>query len=86
VTALRVWSPAEVRVLAAREVTVSVERAAETIGMARSTAYASIRQGTFPFTVIQVSAKNWIVTTASILQVLGLDPPEGEEGWLRAVP
>jgi predicted DNA-binding transcriptional regulator AlpA len=81
-------SPAQVRELAAREVAVSVEVAAATIDMPRSTAYAAIKQSTFPFTVIKVSARQWLVPTASILEVLRLTPTAGasEEVGLRAVP
>ena len=79
-------SPREVLDLAAREVTVSVEVAAQVLGIPRSTAYALIRRGEFPVPVIKVSARRWIVPTAYLLEVLGLDAARSREGRLRAVP
>jgi predicted DNA-binding transcriptional regulator AlpA len=79
-------SPREVRALAAREVTVSVEVAAQVLGIPRSTAYALIRRDEFPVRVIKVHARRWIIPTAALLEVLGLDAQAPGEGRLQAVP
>jgi predicted DNA-binding transcriptional regulator AlpA len=71
--ARRTWSPAEVLELARQEVAVSVEIAASVIGIPRSTAYAAIKAGAFPAPVIQVSARRWVVPTAHLVKLLGLD-------------
>jgi hypothetical protein len=77
-------SPAELRRLAAERTHVSVAEAAEILGVPRSTAYASIKAGTFPVEPVPVTEHRWIIPTAHLLRVLGLDPPE--ERRLRAVP
>jgi len=69
----RTWSPAEVQELARQEVAVSVEIAASVIGIPRSTAYAAIKAGAFPVPVIQVNARRWVVPTAHLVKLLGLD-------------
>jgi hypothetical protein len=81
-------SPRELRELAAREVAVSVEVAAEVLGIPRSTAYALAARGEFPVPVVKVNARRWIVPTAHLLSALGLDTaaPPREGMGLRAVP
>lgn len=69
----RTWSPAEVLELARQEVAVSVEVAAQVLGLPRSTAYAAIKAGAFPVPVIQVTARRWVVPTAHLISLLGLD-------------
>jgi hypothetical protein len=69
----RTWSPAEVLELARQEVAVSVDIAAGVIGIPRSTAYAAIRAGSFPAPVIQISARKWVVPTAHLVELLGLN-------------
>jgi hypothetical protein len=79
-------SPAEVRELAARKVAVSVEVAAEVLGIPRSTAYAAARRGDLPVPVIKITRRHWIVPTQALLDVLGLDAGAGREARLRVVP
>jgi Helix-turn-helix domain len=86
VIALRVWSPREVRELAARQVAVSVEVAGEVLGIPRSTAYALAARGEFPVQVTKVHRRYWFVPTAALLEVLGLDAQPPGEGRPRAVP
>ena len=57
---------AEVRKLPA---TVDVETAAAALGVSRSTAYESIRLGTFPVRVIAVSRRK-VVITATLVALL----------------
>jgi hypothetical protein len=51
----------------------TVEVAAEVLGISRGAAYDAIRRGTFPVPVIKVSRRRWVVPTAHLLHVLGLD-------------
>lgn len=58
--------------------TTSVEVAAEVLGMSRAAAYDAISRGTFPVSVIKLSRRRWVVPTAYLLQVLGVeDTPAG---------
>lgn len=68
-----VWAPDEVREHCAKNVTTSVEVAGEMLGMSRSAAYAAIQRDSFPVPVIKVSQRRWVVPTAGLLRVLGLD-------------
>ena len=43
------------------------------LGLPRSTAYAAIKAGAFPVPVIQVTARRWVVPTAHLISLLGLD-------------
>ena len=85
-SALRVWSPAEVRELAAREAAVSVEVAGEVLGIPRSTAYAAAKRDEFPVRVVKVTRRYWLVPTQALLELLKLDAEPPGEGRLRAVP
>lgn len=49
--------------------TVKVEKSATAIGVSRSTAYESIRQGTYPLKVITVGRRK-VVITASLIALL----------------
>lgn len=55
--------------------TVGVGRAADALGVGRSTAYSAIRAGKFPARTVQVGDRV-MVLTASLLEVLGV-PADG---------
>jgi hypothetical protein len=78
-------SPAELRDLAARRLWITVPEAAEILDMKRSTAYASIKRGTFPVSVVQVTPHQWRVSTQALLELAGLES-RSEVVKLRAVP
>jgi excisionase family DNA binding protein len=52
--------------------TVDVEKAAEALGISRSTAYDLIRRNEFPVTVISVRTRRRVVT-AGLVELLGGD-------------
>jgi len=55
---------------------VTVDVAAEAMGITRSKAYDAIHRGTFPMPVLKISKRCWLVPTASLLKVLGLEDDE----------
>ena len=59
--------------------TVSVSRAAELIGIGRSSAYQAARNGSFPTKIIQIGGR-YVVPTAPLLELLGLDELPELEG------
>lgn len=59
--------------------TVSVSRAAELIGIGRSSAYQAARNGSFPTKIIQIGGR-YVVPTAPLLELLGLDELPDLEG------
>lgn len=72
------WTPAEVRRLARENVTTTVELAGEVLGMGRSAAYDAVHRGTFPVPVLRITTRRWVVPTAALLRLLGLDEPTEE--------
>jgi hypothetical protein len=62
-----------VRKLCDEYLSVSVEVAADVLGMSRSSAYDAIKRGTFPAAVIKPSQRGWFVPTAGLLRILELD-------------
>jgi hypothetical protein len=67
---IRVMTEAEVRAL---PVSVDVETAGRAFGMGRTKSYELAREGRFPCRVVAVGPK-FRVPTASIMEVLGIDP------------
>lgn len=59
--------------------TVSVSRAAELIGIGRSSAYQAARNGSFPTKIIQIGGR-YVVPTKPLLELLGLDELPELEG------
>jgi hypothetical protein len=53
--------------------TTTVEVAAEVLGVSRGAAYDAIKRGTFPVPVLKLSRRRWVVPTAHLLRLLGLD-------------
>jgi hypothetical protein len=53
--------------------TTTVEVAAEVLGISRGAAYDTIRRGTFPVPVLKLSQRRWVVPTAPLLRVLGVE-------------
>lgn len=73
------WTPEDVRQLAWRTVTTSVEIAGAVLGMGRSAAYEAVHRGTFPVPVVRITRRHWVVPTAALLRVLELaDASAGE--------
>lgn len=64
------WTAEKIRELG---VWTTVPVAGEILGVSRSAAYYAINRGTFPVPVIKNSARRWVVPTAGLLRVLGLD-------------
>ena len=54
-------------------------------GSETPTAYASIKRGTFPVSVVQVTPHQWRVSTQALLELAGLES-RSEVVKLRAVP
>jgi excisionase family DNA binding protein len=53
--------------------TITISEAAGILGISRSTAYESVRNGTFPVAVIKIG-KRLVISRAAIEQVLGTPP------------
>lgn len=56
--------------------TVSVEEAAQFLGISRGSAYAAAREGTLPIVKI---GRRLVVPTAALRRLLGIDVPPAEE-------
>ncbi|HZX07193.1 hypothetical protein [Kribbella sp.] len=65
---------ADVRALG---VTTTVEEAGRVLGLGRSAAYDLARKDAFPVPVIKVTGRRWLVPTAPLLRLLGLDAADG---------
>lgn len=52
--------------------TLSVGKAAELIGISRSSAYQAARNGNFPTKIIQIGGR-YVVPTKPLLELLGVD-------------
>lgn len=59
--------------------TVSIGKAAELIGISRSSAYQAARNGSFPTKIIQIGGR-YVVPTVPLLELLGLDELPDLEG------
>jgi hypothetical protein len=57
--------------------TTTVEVAAEVLRISRGAAYDAIRRDMFPVPVIKLSRRRWVVPTAHLLRVLGVDEDGG---------
>lgn len=65
---------------------VTIERAAEVLGIGRSTAYKMIREGSFPVRVITVGPKRRVVPLALLERfLLGDEQPTEITSALRGV-
>jgi hypothetical protein len=63
---------AELRALG-RDAATDVTTAGRVLGIGRATAYHLIARGAFPVPVVKVTRNRWIVPTAPLLKLLGLD-------------
>ncbi len=66
----RRWTANEVRALGVR---TDIETAGSIFGLSRTQAYEAVKRGVFPVDVIKVG-RRYLVPTAPILRLLGLDP------------
>jgi hypothetical protein len=62
----------ELRALGRSGVT-TVEMAGRALGLSRGMAYALARRNEFPVPVIKATQRRWVVPTAPLLRLLGLD-------------
>jgi excisionase family DNA binding protein len=53
--------------------TLTVEQAAEILGCGRTLAYELIRRGEFPSRVIRLGRRRYVIPTADLLRVIGVD-------------
>lgn len=74
----RVWTPDEVRELAAQGTWTTVAVAGEIFGWCPSAANHAVHRGDFPVHVEKLSGRRWVVSTADIVRVLKLDTAEAE--------
>lgn len=65
-----VWTADKLR---EQGLTVSVDVAAEALGISRSQAYGAIQRDEFPVQVIKISKRCWVIPTAHLIRVLGLE-------------
>lgn len=65
---------------ATSDAVIPLPKAADLLGIGRSTAYVAVRKGKFPFPVIHIGSRI-VVPVAPLLEALGLDklPPLPEE-------
>jgi excisionase family DNA binding protein len=57
--------------------TVSVEEAADLLGIGRNSAYAAIHDGTFPVRVIKLGSR-YLIPRAELEQLLGVEPAKAQ--------
>ena len=69
------WAPEKLR---EQGLTVTVDVAAEALGITRGKAYDAIHRGTFPVPVLKISKRCWMIPTASLLKVLDLTEDDEE--------
>ena len=53
--------------------TLTVEQAARILGCGRTLAYELIRRGEFPSRVIRLGSRRYVIPTADLLRVIGID-------------
>jgi excisionase family DNA binding protein len=53
--------------------TLTVEQAAAILGCGRTLAYELIRRGEFPSRVIKLGSRRYVIPTADLLRVIGID-------------
>jgi len=53
--------------------TLTVEQAAEILGCGRTLAYELIRRDEFPSRVIRLGNRRYVIPTADLLRVIGID-------------
>jgi excisionase family DNA binding protein len=53
--------------------TLTVEQAAEILGCGRTLAYELIRRDQFPSRVIKLGNRRYVIPTADLLRVIGID-------------
>jgi excisionase family DNA binding protein len=53
--------------------TLTVEQAAAILGCGRTLAYELVRRGDFPSRVIRLGSRRYVIPTADLLRVIGID-------------
>lgn len=58
-----------------RTLTVPIREAADMLGIAHSTAYASAKEGTFPVPIIRIGSR-YVVPKKTLKEILGMSDEE----------